>query len=175
MIVWSVKVKKKHIWMAAAAAVALLAAVIGIVVQGSRALTAGARMSAAAETEEQRKAFLQGLGWETAEDPVEIRQVTIPDTFNEVYRQYNELQQEQGYDLTPYQGKTVKRWTYEITNYPGAAGERVYADLLICRGKIIGGSIGTRSTCGFMHGLRSVPPVSAPPESGKETTQSGTN
>ena len=58
-------------------------------------------------------------------------------------------------DLSRYMGKRVKRWTYEITNYPNLTDStRVYADLLIYDGRVIGGSIGTREADGFMQGFR---------------------
>lgn len=152
MIVISVKVRKKQLLWTAAGLAAVLAAVIWAAAGMRGAVATGGKAGALAETEDQRRAFLASCGWELAADPVEIRQVTIPDTFNEVYTAYNELQQKQGMDLSRYRGKTVKRWTYEITNYPDAGEERVYADLLVYQGRIIGGSVGTRTASGFMHG-----------------------
>ena len=76
-----------------------------------------------AENAEQRVAFLSQFGWSFDEDPVEVAEVIIPPEFDEVYEKYNAIQKEQGFDLTKYQGKRVKRWTYAIKNYPGYAAD----------------------------------------------------
>lgn len=154
MVVWSIKIKKTQIWITAAAVVLMLAAIVFGIVQGGRALTTAGKAGLLAETEDQRKAFLRSCGWEVSEDPVEIRQVTIPDTFNQVYTDYNAMQQKQGFDLERYRGKTVKRWTYEVKNYPEAGDNQVYVDLLVYNGRVIGGSVGTRTADGFMQGLK---------------------
>lgn len=154
MIVWSVKVKKKPLCWTAAVVLAGIAALVVVLVRWGSTQAVSGIPSPAAATDEQRRGYLASFGWTLADDPVEIRQVTIPDVFNDVYTQYNDMQKAQGMDLTRYRGKTAKRWTYEITNYPDAGGRRVYADLLIYDGRIIGGSIGTREADGFMHGFR---------------------
>ena len=153
VIVWSVKVKKKPLLWTVGILVAVLTVVIVLATRWAGTSAVSGRPSAMAETDEQRRAFLASCGRELAADPVEIRQVIIPEVFNEVYTQYNAMQKEQGFDLTRYRGKTARRWTDEVTNYPGTES-RIYADLLIYDGRIIGGSIGTREADGFMHGFR---------------------
>ncbi len=165
MIVWSIKVKKKPLLWTTAAVLAGITALVVVLARWGNGQAVSGRPSPAAGTEEQRRAYLASFGWELAADPVEIRQVTIPDVFNDVYIQYNDMQKAQGMDLTRYRGKTAKRWTYEITNYPDAGDRRVYADLLIYNGQVIGGSIGTREADGFMHGFR------WPGDSGEGTAQ----
>ena len=103
---------------------------------------------------EERIAFLNAYGWEVGEDPISIEEVVIPAEFDDVYTQYNEIQQYQGLDLSRYQGKTVKRYTYEITNYPG--GEDVHANLLIYKERVIGGDVCSAEFEGFMHGFEKV-------------------
>lgn len=154
MIIWSVKVKKKPLFWTMAAALAGITILIVVLTRWNDVQSVGAHPSPAAGTEAQRRDYLASFGWELAADPVEIRQVTIPDVFNDVYVRYNDMQKAQGMDLSRYCGKTAKRWTYEITNYPDAGSRRVYADLLIYNGQVIGGSIGTREADGFMHGFR---------------------
>lgn len=154
MRVVSIQMKKKQ-WIGLAVLAVLLILAIVLAVRPHRAVTASADFSCDAATDAQRKAFLAQFGWTVQDDPVEICEVIIPDTFNDVYRAYNELQKSQGLDLTRYMGKRVKRWTYELTNYPdGDAKTRVFADLLISDGRVIGGSIGTRAADGFMRGFR---------------------
>ena len=66
---------------------------------------------------------------------------------------YNALQQQQGYDLTPYKGKQVQLYTYEITNYTGY-DQGIVADLLVSNGRVIGADLcNTSAKDGFMLGL----------------------
>ena len=99
-----------------------------------------------------RIAFLGAFGWETGPQPASIEEVVIPKTFGEVYTQYNDLQKAQGLDLSKYAGKTVRRYTYEVLNYPGAE-DPVYADLLIYKNRVIGADVCSAKLAGFMHGL----------------------
>ncbi len=103
-------------------------------------------------TADQRVAFLAQFGWEVEAEPLEIREVVIPETFDDVYNRYNALQQEQGMDLLPYAGKTCKQWIYRITNYP-LSGEEVRAVLLVYDGVVIGGDISSVELNGFMTGF----------------------
>lgn len=106
-----------------------------------------------AENNEQRIRYLKQFGWEVSEEPSEIVEVAIPTEFNEVYEKYNIIQKKQGFDLMPYRGKTVKRWTYDVTNYPDNR-PHVKANLLVYDNKIIGGDICSLELDGFMHGFR---------------------
>lgn len=103
------------------------------------------------ESNEDRVAFLNAFGWEVEKDPIAIEEVVIPAEFDDVYTQYNEIQQYQGLDLSRYQGKNVKRYTYEITNYPG--GEDAHANLLVYKERVIGGDVCSAEFAGFMHGF----------------------
>ena len=68
------------------------------------------------------------------------------------YSQYLELQASQGFELTDYCGKRVKRYTYEITNYPtGESG--IQAGLLVYKSTVIGGDVLSAQLGGFIHGL----------------------
>ena len=79
------------------------------------------------KTNEGRVAFLASFGWEVAEEPVQTQEVRVPTEPNEVFQRYNELQISQGYDLTQYSGKTLRRYVYTVTNYPAADGGPYYA------------------------------------------------
>ncbi len=104
------------------------------------------------ESNEDRIAFLQSFGWEVEANPIETQEVKIPDAFPEVLEKYNELQKQQGYDLTTYSGKHVKRYVYEILNYPDA-NDQYYATLLIYKDTVIGADVTSASQNGVMHGL----------------------
>ena len=79
-------------------------------------------------------------------------ELLIPEEMDESYDDYLALQTSQGFDLEQYAGKRVKRYTYEITNYPtGEAG--VQANLMIYRNTVIGGEVLSPQMDGFLHGL----------------------
>lgn len=94
--------------------------------------------------------FLLQYGWEVDKTPIEECEITIPASFDKIMTQYNEIQKQQGLDLTKYQKKTVTRYTYKVTNYPGYE-ETVYANVITFRGKVIGGDICTADSKGFLH------------------------
>lgn len=103
------------------------------------------------ETNEERLSYLQSFGWEVEADPTETREVMIPAQFNDVYENYNAMQQAQGFDLRPYAGEVCTQYKYHITNYPGET--EVFATLLVHGQLVIGGDIACAEVDGFMHGF----------------------
>ncbi len=104
------------------------------------------------KTNEDRIAYLASYGWEVDPDAVAVEELLVPKEFDDTYTQYLSLQSEQGFDLTKYAGKRIKRYAYEITNYPtGESG--VQAGLLIYKNKVIGGEVLSSELGGFIHGL----------------------
>ena len=96
--------------------------------------------------------YLASYGWEVAEEPLATQELLIPKDMDESYDEYLALQGEQGFDLSKYAGKRVKRYTYEITNYPtGETGVQV--NLLIYKNTVIGGEVLSPQLDGFLHGL----------------------
>ena len=136
MMVMTAKVDKKKILLILGLAALILALLLMLPGRGNAQTTAGGSLA----TNTARVEFLKSLGWEVAAAPVESGQVRIPEGTDEVFTRYNELQKSQGYDLTPYAGKTATRYVYQINNYPGAT-DPVYATLLIRKDQIIGGDI----------------------------------
>ena len=104
------------------------------------------------KTAEDRISFLRQFGWEVEASPLEEVEVVVPEEFDKVYTSYNELQLEQGFDLTEYHRKKVMRYTYRVTNYDGYDGE-VYANILVYKKRVIGGDICSADAGGFIHGL----------------------
>ena len=96
--------------------------------------------------------FISQFGWEVKETPVEEVEVTVPESFDKVYIGYNEMQKEQALNLSKYKGKTVTRYTYEVTNYPDYDGT-VYISLLVYKDKVIGGDVCSADVNGFVHGF----------------------
>lgn len=101
-------------------------------------------------TNEGRVAFLGSFGWEVSPEPVQTQEVRVPTEPNEVFQRYNELQLSQGYDLTQYAGKTVRRYVYTISNYPDGEGA-YYASLLVYKDEVIGGDVCSAAQDGVMH------------------------
>lgn len=110
-----------------------------------------------ASTHEERMAFLSQYGWEIDEEPIEVREVIIPEEFDDTYTAYNEIQKNQGFDLTVYAGMRVKRWTYTVKNYTGYENrECIHANILVYEGIVVGGDICSVELDGFMHGFTKV-------------------
>lgn len=99
-----------------------------------------------------RLAFIEQFGWKVDSTPLESVEVSIPEEFDKVYLGYNEMQKEQGLGLTKYKGKTVTRYTYNVTNYPDYEGD-VYISLLVYKNKVIGGDVCSADVGGFVHGF----------------------
>lgn len=133
-----------------AAIVALL-----FLTRGGSQMAAGGAMRTAASTAQERQEFLSQFGWEIGDDPIEVSEIIIPAEFDEVFTRYNEIQIAQNFDLSDFQGRRVKRWTYEVLNYPGYEGRRgvVQANLIIDRGVVIGGDVLSLELGGFLHGF----------------------
>ena len=101
---------------------------------------------------EDRIAFLKQFGWEVSPEEIESEQVTIPSEFDKIFAGYNEIQKAQGLDLAKYKGKTMMRYTYDVNNYEGYEG-KVQANILVYRGKVVGGDICSADINGFIHGF----------------------
>ena len=70
-----------------------------------------------------------------------------------MYSDYNEVQMNQGFDLTEYKGRKVTLYTYTIKNYEKAK-EGIVADMLVCDGVLIGGDLcNTSAENGFLVGF----------------------
>ena len=117
---------------------------------GSESKSVSAIISAS--TDEERRTYLESMGWET-DTEFETKELTIPESWNNVYNDYNEVQLNQGFDLSNYKGKKVTLYTYTITNYKDLS-EGVVADMLVCDGNLIGGDVcNTSADNGFLVGF----------------------
>ena len=97
--------------------------------------------------------FLKSYGWETDRKPVECVEIKIPEEFDDVYLNYNELQKAAGLDLEMYKNKKGVRYTFVISNYPSKVDAEVRANVIMIDGKPVGGDISTVSIDGFMYPL----------------------
>ena len=104
------------------------------------------------KTNDDRIRFLSQFGWTVNSEPIEEIDITIPLEFDKVFLGYNEIQKQQGLNLSKYKRKDMTRYTYEITNYPDYSGT-VYANLIVYRNKVVGGDICSADANGFIHGF----------------------
>lgn len=112
-------------------------------------------ISSKASNSQERITFLSQYGWDVNEEPIEVTEVIIPTEFNDTYNKYNDLQKQQNMDLEPYKGLRVKKWIYEIKNYPEhpSVNGSIRATLLIYDGMVIGGDVSDFELNGFMQGF----------------------
>lgn len=104
------------------------------------------------ETNADRVAYLQGLGWEVEEEPVETFEFLLPETLAEPYLSYNALQLPQGFDLGAYCGQNISRYTYAVKNHPDRE-KGVQANLYVCNGVPVAGDIFCAGANGFQEAL----------------------
>ena len=89
--------------------------------------------------------IIRQMGYDdVSENPYEVVEFIIPKEFNDVWEKYNNLQKENGYDLSLYKGKRCKRYTYLIPS------QNARANVIVAEGKIIGGDISGITLDGIM-------------------------
>lgn len=150
MLVMTAKVDKRKIILVA---VAVIAAIFGLVILLSGGDDTQTTAAPSLATNEGRVKFLTDFGWDVVVSPVESGQIKIPSDSSEVFDRYNTLQKSQGFDLSKFGGKVVMRYVYRIKNYPGAT-DPVYATLLIYKDQVIGGDVTDTSARGVVRPLK---------------------
>jgi len=155
MFIYSIKASKNKL---AAAAIAVTAVVATAIVLAGRIGQPVAKdegtINYKAENSAERIAFISQFGWKVSEEPAEVREVLIPEKFEDGYTEYAEINKAQKLDLEIYKGMRAKRWTYDVLNYPGKEGSgTVQINLLVYNGRVIGGDVSSLESGGFMHGF----------------------
>ena len=154
MLIVTAKVPKRKLTLGVAVAALLCCCAIalnfGQAVQEVSA--AGVPNPKGVRSNQDRISYLSAYGWQVGGEPLSTQELLIPKEMDGSYQEYLALQAEQGFDLEKYAGKRVKRYTYEVLNYPtGEAG--VQANLLICKNTVVGGEVLSPQLDGFLHGL----------------------
>jgi hypothetical protein len=75
------------------------------------------------------------------------KEIIIPSEFDQLYKNYNSVQKEAGFDLSRYKGETVTLYTYRLNDVKNV-------DLLVLDGQIIGGDISDAKAEGTFYPLR---------------------
>ena len=148
MFVITMKKPKRLLLFGVLAGILAVGLTVGLAVQALAPPPAGPHLPDNAA----RLAFCKERGILLEEEPLETVEVLIPQTFDAVYAQYQTLQQEQGFDLQPYQGKAVRRYSYRVTNYPGNS-ENIRCNLYLYEERLVAGDVCSVELNGFMHGL----------------------
>ena len=155
MLIVTAKMPKRKLTLGVAAAALLCCCAIAL--NFGHALTREASAPAGPnpkgiKSNQDRIDYLSAYGWQVSDEPVATQELLIPEEMDDSYTEYLTLQNEQGFDLQKYAGKRVKRYTYEVLNYPtGESG--VQANLLIRKNTVVGGEVLSPQLDGFLHGL----------------------
>ncbi|HZK22253.1 MAG TPA: DUF4830 domain-containing protein [Oscillospiraceae bacterium] len=174
MLVMSIRSSKFKIFAIVLAAVILVGAAIIFTVKRNSVNTESLLpVKIKGGTSDERIEFLESCGLKVEQEPLEVTEIIIPVEFDEVYKEYNEIQTRQGFDLQSYCGKRVKKWTYKVTNYPGYGedSDAIRANILVFNSLIIGGDVSSVELDGFIHGfVEKGKDASLEGESAKDTT-----
>ncbi len=93
---------------------------------------------------------LSSFGWVVDETSETSERVYIPEKFDSVWSQYNEIQNMCGFDLSRYRGKSAVRYTYRALNFPGDTEAEVFVTILVFGNRMIGGDCKTVAIDGFL-------------------------
>ena len=151
MFIITAKVPKRRYFLLGALAV-LVVIVAVLALRGGSSEADADEPSLKADTNAARVDYLASLGWEVDPEPVEALRLTLPDELVEPYLSYNALQLRQGFDLEPYCGETLERYTYNVTNYPEHP-TGCQADLYLFDGEIVAGDVVCTGENGFISTL----------------------
>ena len=156
MFIYSLRASTLKFFCVVALSVAVLFGLMLFVPQYEAAETAKTGEEAVTytgiRTNEDRIAFIAQFGYTVEKEPLETCSFTVPEEFDRVMAGYNEIQKQQGLDLSRYRKKEVVRYTYTVTNYEGHEGV-VYVNLILHRDRVVGCDICSADPAGFVDGL----------------------
>ena len=125
----------------------------------------------AADSDEDCAAYLKSLGYTVELPAASVREVRLPEPFDEALAAYNALQAESGFDLSGFAGQHVKCRTYTLAEHPSGVPATVH--LYTYDGRVIGGDI-SADDGSFLHALQPTEGPSLSESSRKEPTADGT-
>ncbi len=161
MFILTVKGQNLKLFFSVVSSILVILTVVLMVPVGKGGMGNGGEIAAGKEisksdfkniaTNEDRIMFLKQYGWEVEAEPRNIEEIQIPTEFDPIFEKYNQMQISEGLDLEKYKGKSVKKYTYLVSNYEYDG--TVFANLLIYKDTVIGGDIASANSEGFVHGL----------------------
>ena len=154
MLIWTLKFdrKKAAFWVIMAALVIIgVVLLLGAKTQAASAAPGGKSVSSV-RSEKARVAYLENCGWKVESPAMKEETILIPKEFSPVFEEYNQLQKQQGFDLSRYSGKEVTLYTYRVVD--SNLGDNVLASLYVCNGCVIGGDVHSTALDGFMVSLK---------------------
>ena len=89
---------------------------------------------------EERIEYIASKGVKTAGEPFSVEEVFLPEEPDEILLKYNEIQKNSGFNLSPYYGKTVKKYVYPLLEET-----ETFATLYIFEEKIIAADIASHT------------------------------
>ena len=95
-----------------------------------------------------RLEYISGLGYTADETAISVKEIVIPESFSDVYTEYNRLQQTAGFDLSRYRGDSACVYTYRLSD-----SEETVINLIVSDNIIIGGDISSVRIDGEMKAL----------------------
>ena len=139
MFILSMKASPKRLFPVLLCLVLILAMLIaGLCFPTSRTMMTAAPVMG--DSDEACATYLTSLGYETVLPAASVREITLPDRFDDTLTAYNELQKQAGFDLSGYAGQRVKYRTYALTDNTGDIHIYVYKDRIIGGDITIGGN-----------------------------------
>lgn len=154
MLIMTAKLPRRKLSLGVAAAALLCCCAIALNFGQNMLAVSGSALPSpkGVRSNQDRIDYLSAYGWQVSDEPTATQELLIPEEMDDSYTEYLALQNSQGFDLQKYSGKRVKRYTYEVLNYPtGETG--VQANLLICKNTVVGGEVLSPRLDGFLHGL----------------------
>lgn len=120
----------------------ILALIIALILffGGRGASDAAESISRRATDNKERIGYIASKGLKTAEEPCSVEDVLLPEKPDEILSEYNEMQRKAGFDLSPYYGKTVKKYVYEAEGEP-----ETYITLFVSDERIIAADIASHT------------------------------
>ena len=113
MITASVKTTRAKILGTLCIILALIIASV-LFIGGENAGDAAESISRRVTNNEERMEYIASRGIKTSGEPLSVEEVLLPEEPDEILLQYNEMQKKSGFDLSPYYGKTVRKYVYPL-------------------------------------------------------------
>jgi hypothetical protein len=153
MFIYSVRGSTVKFFLLIAVTLVVLCAVLFFGSAGAVAASVGADVKLSGiKTNEDRLEFISQFGLSVSGEAKESESFAVPERLDRVLSEYNEIQKQQGFDLTKYKNKKVTRYTYSVGDYEGYDGE-VNVNLIIYRNTVIACDVSSADPTGFVRPL----------------------